>query len=1000
LTNDVDDDDDGDGVNDVDDVENYNPESDSDADGISDSDETGNDGSFDPNSNDTDPLNPCEPDPNSLACSGVDNDGDQFFENFSPGHPFYDPNDNDPCIPSNEAAKCDYDGDGLINSVDTDDDGDGVNDITDVDPYDEFSDSDNDLIPDIIETGSDGEYNAGIDTNPLNYDTDGDMVSDGFEDRDRDGIVDIGEMNPRNPDTDFDTIADGDEDVNLNGIHDPTESSALDQCDPNATYPSCDFDNDGIQNATDPDDDNDGVDDNIDIDPYDPHSDTDGDTVSDIDETLSGSDPLNACDPNPNAFACNATDADGDGYSPTYASGHPRFDPDDANPCVPDFTVGNCDFDNDGDINSVDNDDDNDGVVDDDDVDDYNINSDSDLDGLVDNAETGFDGNYDPGTDSDPLDPCDPLPNNPACVGMDADRDGFAGSLDPGDPLYDPDDTNPCIPDFTFNGCDFDQDGITNGDDPDDDNDGVNDGQDNGPYNPNSDSDNDGISDIDETTNGTDPLNACDPNANNINCGVTATDNDGDGFFAGVNPFDANFDPNDANPCVPDANSPACNANVTDNDGDGFKGGVDPSNPLYDPNDADPCIPNANSSACLANAQDADNDGYYSGIDSSNPNFDPDDTDPCIPDATTGACTGNNDLDGDGFITGVSATDPLFDPNDNDACIPDSSGPDCVNPTDNDNDGFFAGVDVNDPTYDPDDTNPCVPNATGPDCQTGGAEFLFANIKVFLQAALDPSTGLMDDELRVAGVLPTEEPYTDLKPDLVNTPFIHVGGGGGETVSDANVFNVTGNDAIVDWVFIELRDVDSKGIIYQTRAALLQRDGDVVEVDGVSPVSFSADPSRTYFVSVRHRNHLGVMTNTAIDISADNGSATLIDFTDIDTPTYGENAQAVAGGFHAMWGGNADGNRYIVYQGSGIAPPDVDKIFFDVFFAPDNVNFQFNFIYAGYHNSDTNMDAESKYQGLANDIDQLIFFNVLSHPDNTNLFASFFITEQTPEVID
>ena len=1001
LTNDVDDDDDGDGVNDIDDVENYNPESDSDADGISDSDETGNDGSYDPTSSDTDPLNPCEPDPNSLACSGVDNDGDQFFENFAPGHPFYDPNDSDPCIPSLEAAKCDYDGDGLINSVDPDDDNDGVNDVSDVDPYDEYSDSDNDLIPDIVETGGDGDYDAGIDTNPLNYDTDGDMVSDGLEDRNRDGIVNIGEMNPRNPDTDFDGIQDGIEDENINGIHDPGESSALDQCDPLATFPSCDFDNDGIQNATDPDDDGDGVDDNLDIDPYDPHSDTDGDTVSDYDESFGGSDPLNPCDPNPNAFACNADDVDGDGYSPTYAQGHPRFDPDDNNPCVPDYTVGNCDFDNDGLINSVDDDDDADGVLDSDDVDDYNKNSDSDLDGLVDNAETGFDGNYDPNTDSDPLNPCDPLENNPACVGQDADRDGYASNLDPNDPLFDPDDNNPCVPDWTFNGCDFDNDGIVNGNDPDDDNDGVNDGDDAGPYNPNSDSDNDGISDIDETTSGTDPLNACDPDATNPNCGLTATDNDGDGYMAGISPFDPNFDPNDANPCVPDANSPACNANVTDNDGDGYKGGVDPSNPQYDPDDNNPCIPNQSSSACLANAQDNDNDGFFSGIDASNPNYDPDDSDPCVPDNTTGACTGNNDLDGDGYITGVSFTDPLYDPDDANACVPDPTVGNCVPSIDNDNDGFFSDASPNDPSYDPDDNDPCVPNATGPDCQTGGSDIVYSNLRVFLQGAMDTNAGLMDDDIRSKEFLPALEPYTDLKPDFVTTPFVHVGAGGGETVADAaTTFGVTGNDAIVDWVFVELRLAADPKVVVQSRSALVQRDGDVVDVDGVSPVNFQADGSASYYISVRHRNHLGVMTANAISLSTSTGSAPMVDFTDVDTPTYGENAQVISGGFAMLWGGNADGNNYIVYQGAGIANPDRDKVFFDVFTAPANTNFQFNFIYEGYHGGDTNMDGEVKYQGLSNDVDQMIFFNVLSHPDNPNLFPSFFITEQLPEVID
>jgi hypothetical protein len=65
-------------------------------------------------------------------------------------------------------------------------------------------------------------------------------------------------------------------------------------------------------------------------------------------------------------------------------------------------------------------------------------------------------------------------------------------------------------------------------------------------------------------------------------------------------------------------------------------------------------------------------------------------------------------------------------------------------------------------------------------------------------------------------------------------------GGGGETIANpAAVFGVTGNDAIVDWVFVELRDRNNMSNVVVTRSALLQRDGDVVDVDGVSPLCFT-----------------------------------------------------------------------------------------------------------------------------------------------------------------
>jgi hypothetical protein len=48
--------------------------------------------------------------------------------------------------------------------------------------------------------------------------------------------------------------------------------TANDPCLTGATDPACDFDQDGIINQTDLDDDNDGVSDLNDVDPYDPES--------------------------------------------------------------------------------------------------------------------------------------------------------------------------------------------------------------------------------------------------------------------------------------------------------------------------------------------------------------------------------------------------------------------------------------------------------------------------------------------------------------------------------------------------------------------------------------------------------------------------------------------------------------------------------------------------------------------------------------------------------
>jgi len=259
--------------------------------------------------------------------------------------------------------------------------------------------------------------------------------------------------------------------------------------------------------------------------------------------------------------------------------------------------------------------------------------------------------------------------------------------------------------------------------------------------------------------------------------------------------------------------------------------------------------------------------------------------------------------------------------------------------------------------------------------------------RVFLQG---PYTGGgMNDNLRNAGYLPLEEPYSAYNPIAGIFKFVHFGGGGGEVTTPA-VLAETGPDAIVDWVFLELRDANDNKHIIATRSALIQRDGDIVDVDGFSPVSFPV-PADDYYLVVRHRNHLGIMTAEPLALSA---LVTSVDFTDPTTPTWGNNAQKDMGdGFMAMWGGDVNADGHIAFQGGNNDP---DAIFFQVLLAPGNAGFDQNFIVDGYSHGDANMDGQVIYQGSNNDVDFMIFFNVLGHPDNPGFIINKVISEKLP----
>lgn len=234
--------------------------------------------------------------------------------------------------------------------------------------------------------------------------------------------------------------------------------------------------------------------------------------------------------------------------------------------------------------------------------------------------------------------------------------------------------------------------------------------------------------------------------------------------------------------------------------------------------------------------------------------------------------------------------------------------------------------------------------------------------KVFLSGPYDIATGLMSDALRSAGILPATEPYTGLGYVFTGLP------GAGGTLG-SGVLSVTGNNAIVDWVIVELRNSSSPSTVLASCAALLQRDGDVVALDGTSPVSLTT-PSAAYFVAVRHRNHLGVMTGAALALSS---TTTTIDLTSAATSTYGTEARSMVGSVMAMWTGDVTFNRQLGYTGVG---NDRDPILVRVGSTTPNSTV------AGYYTEDTNMDGTVIYVGSGNDRDAILVNVGSTTPNN------------------
>jgi uncharacterized delta-60 repeat protein len=227
-----------------------------------------------------------------------------------------------------------------------------------------------------------------------------------------------------------------------------------------------------------------------------------------------------------------------------------------------------------------------------------------------------------------------------------------------------------------------------------------------------------------------------------------------------------------------------------------------------------------------------------------------------------------------------------------------------------------------------------------------------AAIRVMLEGPY--SSGLMNDALRTLPSFPLTEPFTAM--GYAESAFVS-----GASIA-ASVLAVTGNNAIVDWVIVEMRPVATPGTVAASHAVLLQRDGDIVDLDGVSTVGFAGLAPGNYCVAVKPRTHLPVMLSPATPIAYGSGNVT-VDLTLAATQVYDNDARKNVGGVMVLAQGDATFNEALKYTGAG---NDRDPILVRVGgITPTNS-------ISGYYPEDVNMDGVVKYTGANNDRDPIL----------------------------
>jgi len=299
---------------------------------------------------------------------------------------------------------------------------------------------------------------------------------------------------------------------------------------------------------------------------------------------------------------------------------------------------------------------------------------------------------------------------------------------------------------------------------------------------------------------------------------------------------------------------------------------------------------------------------------------------------------------------------------------------------------------------------------------------LMVNIRAYLEGSLMNNGNIiaggrpmMRDNLRMSPFngsryIPNSSPYK-FPTEFINitNKFNHVGPGLlpelQTIINPPTVFSVTGQNAIVDWVFIELRSKDIKTSVVASRAGLIQRDGDIVDIDGVSPLNFPGTPTDNYYVVVRHRSHLGVMTATALTPMQ---MVVLIDFTLPSTPVFdfgttkgnGYDYTGVAlnpyvkSGYMALYAGDFDANRKVKTENPN---DDLNTLFFEIFSYPGNTTSNANYDFAiGYLQGDFDMNSKAKFDN-PNDDKNMLYIQLLFYPVNIQFLSNFnFFIEQIP----
>lgn len=185
--------------------------------------------------------------------------------------------------------------------------------------------------------------------------------------------------------------------------------------------------------------------------------------------------------------------------------------------------------------------------------------------------------------------------------------------------------------------------------------------------------------------------------------------------------------------------------------------------------------------------------------------------------------------------------------------------------------------------------------------------------RAFLEGPYDTTTDLMRTVLQEGGHIPTTSPYSEDPRTVAAIP-----------------------SGIVDWTLLQLRPTPA-GAPTLSKSLFLREDGRLVDIDG-STLNIPLDVAGgAYYLVLKHRNHLGLMSADAQVLS--DAMPGVFDFSTNLSNLYGGSAVELESGVYGMFAGDGNGDGQIFMD---------DKN--DVWWV--------QFGRSGYWNGDANLDAQ------------------------------------------